>query len=232
MNYYEILQIPITATPIEIKQAYRKLVKQFHPDSNHEKANDDHIILLNAAYEILSDEQHRRNYDRQLQLKYNSQSSVDYRQHKSDHASQYYQQNRQRQKQEEFSQFRWLKEVYFPVSHLIHAIISPLEMEIEDLSADVFDDRLMLVFTNYLDDCRQGLDKARNILMSQPNPSIYAGIAANLYYGLNHLIDGIEELERFTQTYDDYYLHTGRELFNLAMEISQLAASMVAKSHR
>jgi len=220
MNYYEILQIKTNATTIEIKQAYRKLAKQFHPDSQHEKANHEDIIKLNAAYEILGDEKKRSIYDQQIN------SSIEYRQDKSKRASQYYRENRKEQKKQEFSQFQWLKEVYYPVYLLINEIISPLEMEIEYLSADVFDDRLMLIFTNYLHHCRRNFEKARKILTSQPNPSLYAGIAANLYYGLNHISDGIEELERFTQTYDDYYLHTGRELFNLAEEISQEASPM------
>jgi molecular chaperone DnaJ len=227
MNYYEILQVKIDASSIEIKQAYRKLVKEFHPDSHHENANHDRIITLNAAYEVLSNAKNRDIYDRKLRQKLNN--SVENRHNKNHHATSYYQHNRQQQKQDEFSQFRWLKEVYFPVFKLINTIISPLEMEIEELSADVFDDRLMLVFTNYLNTCHSQLEKARNILTSQPNPSIYAGIAANLYYGLNHIIDGIEELERFTQTYDDSYLHTGRELFNLAEEISQNASEMAQK---
>lgn len=224
MNYYEILHIKTDASSMEIKQAYRKLVKEFHPDSQHENANHDRIITLNAAYEVLSDAKNRYIYDQKLRDKF--VNSVENRHDKSYHATRYYQDNRQQQKQDEFSQFRWLKEVYLPVFNLINKIIYPLETEIEELSADVFDDRLMLVFTDYLDDCHSKLEKARNILTSQPNPSIYAGIAANLYYGLNHIMDGIEELERFTQTYDEYYLHTGRELFNLAEEISQNASEM------
>lgn len=227
MNYYEILQIEINASATEIKQAYRRLAKEFHPDSNHKNAHHDLITKLNAAYEVLSDVKNRRIYDQQLNQKF--ANAVNYRQEKSYSASAYYQQNRQQQKQRDFSKFQWLKEVYFPVNHLIFEIIMPLEREIEDLSADVFDDELMLIFTNYLNNCYQGFNHARNILSSQPNPSLYAGIAANLYYGLNHISDGIEELERFTITYDDYYLHTGRELFNLAEEINQEAAQMMER---
>lgn len=224
MNYYDILRVSSNASSIEIKQAYRKLVKEFHPDSQHKNADHDRIITLNAAYEVLSDAKNRQMYDQKLRQKL--VNSVENRQNNTHHATNYYQENRRQQKQDEFSQFRWLKEVYLPVFNLINKIIYPLENKIEELSADLFDDRLMLVFTDYLDNCRYQLEKARNILTSQPNPSLYAGIAANLYYGLNHIIDGIEELERFSQTYDDYYLHTGRELFNLAEEITQNAAQM------
>ncbi|BAQ62278.1 chaperone protein DnaJ [Geminocystis sp. NIES-3708] len=227
MNYYEILQIEINASATEIKQAYRRLVKEFHPDSNHKNANHDLIIKLNAAYEVLSDAKNRHIYDQKLNQQF--VNAVNYRQNNSENISAYYQQNRQQQKQRDFSQFQWLKEIYLPVNYLISKIILPLEKEIEDLSADVFDDNLMLIFTNYLNNCYQDFNKARNILASQPNPSLYAGIAANLYYGLNHISDGIEELERFTITYDDYYLHTGRELFNLAEEINQEAAQMMER---
>ena len=45
---------------------------------------------------------------------------------------------------------------------------------------------------------------------------IIFGVAAHLYYCLNQVSDGIEDLELFTLNYDDYYLHTGQELFRIA----------------
>ncbi|NCO74132.1 MAG: J domain-containing protein [Cyanobacteria bacterium] len=227
MNYYEILQIKIDSSGAEIKQAYRNLAKQFHPDSQHKNANHEQIIKLNAAYEVLNDPKKRYIYDQKIKQK--NHNLIENRQNKSYHASQYYRQDKENRRKKEHLQFHWLKDVYFPINTLIDSIILSLEKEIEDLSADVFDDELMSIFTNYLENCRRGFEMAKKILASQPNPSLYGGIAANLYYGLNHISDGIEELERFTLTYDDYYLHTGRELFNLAEEISQSAADMVER---
>ena len=112
---------------------------------------------------------------------------------------------------------------------LLFSIIEPLEQEIEDLSADIFDDELMGVFTDYLENSRSTCLKAQKILSSQPNPSLYAGIAAYIYYGLNHINDGIDELERFTLTYEESYLYTGTELFNLAVETTQMASQMVQR---
>lgn len=223
MNHYQILQVEINASAQEIKQSYRRLVKEFHPDSQHKNANHDTIIKLNAAYEILSNPQNRHIYDQQLT------NPREYRQSKNNSASQYYRQNRQQYKYEEASQSQWLKQVYGPINHLVDSIILPLEEEIEELSADIFDDDLMAIFTSYLETCRFTCNQAQAILRSQPNPSLYAGIAAYIYYGLNHINDGIDELERFTQTYEETYLYAGRELFNLAEETTQLAAQMVNK---
>lgn len=214
MNYYQILQINQQATQEEIKQAYRRLAKQFHPDSQTKKSNHEQIVLINAAYEILSETRKRSLYDQELFGE--SNVFIKRRQQKSQTASNYYSQSRQNRKQVQDDEFSWIKEVYLPVNRFLNLILMPLQIEINYLSADPFDDRLMLVFNKYLNNCINYFEQARNILMSKPNPSKYANLAANLYYCLNHISDGIEELQRFTQTYDEYYLHIGKELFNLA----------------
>ena len=219
MNYYQILQVSQQATPLEIKQAYRRLAKQFHPDSQNDQANHEQIILINAAYEILSDTRNRRIYDQQLRGK--STQFVQRRKEKSRAAHQYYTQTRQQQKQVSIDESKWIKEVYFPIKRYLNLILAPLTLQIDCLSADPFDDRLMRVFEKYIGSCNDYFEQARLIFTSQPNPRKYASIAANLDYCLNHINDGIEELQRFTQTYNYYYLHTGKELFNLAAQLSK-----------
>lgn len=63
MNPYEILNITPTATDQEIKIAYRKLIKQYHPDRNSSEEAKSRVVLINAAYEILSDPERRARYD-------------------------------------------------------------------------------------------------------------------------------------------------------------------------
>ena len=54
-NYYNILNVSQTASYSEIKKAYRKLAKEFHPDRNPEVNNSLKIREINEAYQILSD---------------------------------------------------------------------------------------------------------------------------------------------------------------------------------
>jgi len=63
MNPYEVLGVSTRATDAEIKAAYRKLVKQFHPDKHRDGSAGSEIFQINAAYEILSDPLKRSNYD-------------------------------------------------------------------------------------------------------------------------------------------------------------------------
>ena len=63
-DYYEILGISKDADQQEIKKAFRKLAKKYHPDLNpDDKGSEVKFKEVNEAYEVLSDEEKRRKYD-------------------------------------------------------------------------------------------------------------------------------------------------------------------------
>lgn len=65
-NYYHILGISNSATPDQIKRAYRKLAMKYHPDHNRRKYAEDRFKALQRAYDTLSDPELRRQYDLRL----------------------------------------------------------------------------------------------------------------------------------------------------------------------
>lgn len=63
-DYYEVLEIGREASDTDIKKAYRKLAKQYHPDVNPEdKSAEAKFKEVNEAYEVLSDPQKKARYD-------------------------------------------------------------------------------------------------------------------------------------------------------------------------
>ena len=62
-DYYEALGVPKTASKDEIRKAYRKLSKQFHPDLNKEAGAEDKFKEITEAFEVLNDENKRAQYD-------------------------------------------------------------------------------------------------------------------------------------------------------------------------
>ena len=77
-SLYETLGIEKGASADEIKKAYRRLARKYHPDINKEKGAEEKFKEINAAYEILSDEQKRAQYDRYGDSMFGGQSFSDF----------------------------------------------------------------------------------------------------------------------------------------------------------
>ncbi len=76
-DYYEILGVPRTASDAEIKKAFRKLARQYHPDvAKNKKQAEEKFKEINEAYEVLGDPPKRKRYD---ELGPNWQSGAEFR---------------------------------------------------------------------------------------------------------------------------------------------------------
>jgi molecular chaperone DnaJ len=63
-DYYETLKVPRSATPEEIKRAFRQLAREHHPDVNQDPQAAERFKEINEAYQVLSDPERRALYDR------------------------------------------------------------------------------------------------------------------------------------------------------------------------
>ena len=77
-SLYETLGISKDASSDEIKKAYRKLARQYHPDINKDPGTEEKFKEINAAYEILSDETKRKQYDQYGDSMFGGQSFHDF----------------------------------------------------------------------------------------------------------------------------------------------------------
>jgi len=63
-DYYQVLEVPRDASSEDLRRAYRRLAKQYHPDVNKEPEAEERFKEINEAYAVLSDDERRAAYDR------------------------------------------------------------------------------------------------------------------------------------------------------------------------
>lgn len=79
-SLYETLNISENATAAEIKKSYRTLAKKYHPDMNKDPQAEEKFKEINAAYEVLSDEKKKSQYDRHGDSMFGGQNFHDFAQ--------------------------------------------------------------------------------------------------------------------------------------------------------
>jgi molecular chaperone DnaJ len=230
-THYQTLEVQETATQAEIKRAYRRLAKQFHPDSQSDQASHDRIARINTAYEVIGDPSKRTTYDQQRQGidAADPVESAANRAKRTADAQAVYRYAREATQSSEAREDAWLKLVYAPVDRLLGKILSPLAGEIRKLSADPFDDELMEGFLAYLEQGRGWLEQAQGKFQSMANPASAAGVATDVYHCLGLVEDGLDELDRFTMSYEESYIHAGQEMFR---RVKQMRTSARERAKR
>src|SRR4051795_7877931 len=63
-DYYKILGVSKKASQEDIKKAYRKLARQYHPDTNSEAGAEERFKAISEAYDVIGDPEKRKKYDR------------------------------------------------------------------------------------------------------------------------------------------------------------------------
>ena len=77
-SLYETLEVSENASADEIKKAYRKLARKYHPDVNKDPKAEDKFKEINAAYEVLSDPQKKQQYDQHGDSMFGGQNFHDF----------------------------------------------------------------------------------------------------------------------------------------------------------
>jgi len=85
-SLYETLEVSSSASDAEIKKAYRKLARQYHPDVNKDSDAEEKFKEINAAYEILSDKSKRSQYDMHGDSMFGGQNFHDFAQRQGGNA--------------------------------------------------------------------------------------------------------------------------------------------------
>ena len=202
---YAVLGVAATASAAEIKAAYRALVKQHHPDAG---GDDQTILALNAAWEVLGDGERRAAHDRlQGSPVPAARQTARAARAASDQAA-----------RGDAELLAWLQQVYAPIDRLLGQVINPFPAQLRELSADPYDDALMEAFCAFLEQSQAKLEKVEALYRSLPAPASARGFSLSLYHCLSEVQDALTELERYTMGYVDSYLRDGREMLREAKQ--------------
>ena len=167
-NPYECLGLTSTASLSELKNAYRALVKKHHPDTGGDAQK---ILELNAAWELLSDPEKRRAFDRKNDQVDSAAKSAQKRMERNASASVAASEAKGRSIAMQEAIEKWMSTVYIPVDRLLGQIINPLSKEIQSLSADPYDDILMNSFCMYIEKSQNKLNRIKTIYLSIATPN-------------------------------------------------------------
>ena len=212
---YETLGINPNASEAQIKAAYRKLVKKYHPDTGGDTKK---IIFINAAWELLRDPTKRFHFD-QTRSEINSfKKEAKNRGERNARASAAAKAAKGKLVVEDRALFNWLANTYIPSDRLLGQIINPFQNQLKSLSADPYDDLLMESFCDYIENSQKKIERVEEIYRALNTPDSAKVLSLNLYHCLSLVKDALIELNRYTMGYVDSYLSDGREMMREAKQ--------------
>ncbi len=213
-TYYQILGLGPDASAQDIKRAYRKIVKEQHPDVGHHSKSKseldrdtEEIVLINEAYETLTDKRKRAEYDVIIGVTI----SIKIPGFK-------FQKNNEDEAREIF-----LSRVFYPSRTAISKVLSKYKKQIKNLSADPFDEELVCEFENYLNEVEAALRKASNLFSTHPAPKTLEPAVHMMRHCIAQAADGLEDMRLFCLNYDYDNLSTAESLFRIASDLSKQA---------
>jgi molecular chaperone DnaJ len=211
-TYYEALGLLPGVSTLEIKQAYRALVKNHHPDLNHSANNVEQINLanermrhLNEAYSTLIDKKKRAEYDVEIGL---TRFSYTFTVISSSRA-------------EEEAHLRFMKVIFNPARRAIYKVLRRYPEQLHKLSADIYDSELLSDFEIYIEELDDTLRKSATLLNSEQSPRLLEAAVRMMGYSLAQAADGLEETRHFCQNFNYDHLVMAENLFRISLDLSR-----------
>ncbi|HEY9678078.1 MAG TPA: DnaJ domain-containing protein [Drouetiella sp.] len=210
ITHYEVLGIQPDVSALEIKRAYRALVKNHHPDVEYHERDvaqrnqaTERMMRINEAYEILIDKSKRADYDTLLSAVNGLRRTARFTD--LDEAE-----NRE----------VYLRMNFHPARQSMQRVLKKYKRQLSELSLDIYDDTLVAAFEKYVDEVEDTLRKASQSLSARIVPGSLNGAVTMMRYSIAQAVDGLDEMRRFCQNYDYDHLHMAENLFRESTNLS------------
>ncbi|HEY9732696.1 MAG TPA: DnaJ domain-containing protein [Drouetiella sp.] len=210
-NFYQMLGLAPEVSALEIKRAYRALVKNHHPDVDYHEQDvsernraTEYMMQINEAYETLIDKTKRAAYDLLLSSDGKARLTARFTDLNEGENREVY-----------------LRMNFHPARQSMLRVMKKYKRQLSDLSLDIYDDELVAAFEKYVDEVEDTLRKASQSLSARVVPSSLDGAVTMMRYSIAQAADGLDEMRRFCQNYDYDHLHMAENLFRESSDLSK-----------